>query len=80
LRYLAGSKERYGDESNNQFDRLRRVLQHNLPIATERSAAKNRYSITSSAWPGKWRRNGDAEPFGGLRIDVKLDFGYLLDR
>ena len=49
-----------------------------VPIATERSAAKNRYSITSSARPGKWRRNGDA--FGGLEIDVKLDFGYLLDR
>jgi hypothetical protein len=51
-----------------------------VPIATERSAAKNRYSITSSARPGKWRRNGDAERFGGLEIDVKLDFGYLPDR
>jgi hypothetical protein len=29
---------------------------------------------------GKWQRNGDAERFGGLEIDVKLDFGYLLDR
>jgi hypothetical protein len=28
---------------------------------------------------GKWQRNG-AERFGGLEIDVKLDFGYLLDR
>jgi hypothetical protein len=27
---------------------------------------------------GKWQRNGDAERFGGL--DVKLDFGCLLDR
>jgi hypothetical protein len=51
-----------------------------VPIATERSTAKNRYSITSSARPGKWRRNGDAERFGGLEIDVKLDFGYLLNR
>jgi hypothetical protein len=49
-------------------------------IATERSAEKKRYSITSSARPEKWRRNGDAERFGGLEIDVKLDFGYLLDR
>jgi hypothetical protein len=51
-----------------------------VPIATERSAAKNRYSITSSARPERWRRNGDAERVGGLEIDVKLDFGYLLDR
>jgi hypothetical protein len=29
---------------------------------------------------GKWQRNGDAERLGGLEIDVKLDFGYLLDR
>jgi len=29
---------------------------------------------------GKWQRNSDAERFGGLEIDVKLDFGYLLDR
>jgi hypothetical protein len=28
---------------------------------------------------GKWQRNGGAERFGGLEIDVKLDFGYLLD-
>jgi hypothetical protein len=28
---------------------------------------------------GKWQWNGDAERFGGLEIDVKLDFGYLLD-
>jgi hypothetical protein len=23
---------------------------------------------------GKWQRNGDAERFAGLEIDVKLDF------
>jgi hypothetical protein len=28
----------------------------------------------------KWQRNGDAERFGGVEIDVKLDFGYPLDR
>jgi hypothetical protein len=49
------------------------------PIATEPSAAKNRYSNHLVGAAGKWQRNGDAERFGGLEIDVKLDFGYLLD-
>jgi hypothetical protein len=55
-------------------------MSHKVPIATELSAAKNRYLITSSARPESGKRTGDAERFGGLEIDVKLDFGYLLDR
>src|SRR5262249_32325118 len=34
--------------------------------------------LVGAAGKGQW--NGDAERLGGLEIDVKLDFGYLLDR
>jgi hypothetical protein len=45
-----------------------------VPIATERAVQH----LVGAA--GKWQRIGDAGRFGGLEIDVKLDFGYLLDR
>jgi len=51
-----------------------------VPIATERSAAKKSLLNHLVGAAGKWQRNRDAERFGGLEIDVKLDFGYLLDR
>jgi hypothetical protein len=41
---------------------------------------KEHHSKISSARPGQWQRNCNAERAGGLHVDVQLDLGYLLDR